>query len=442
MYKVITILIILLTSISFIYAEDASSIWQPLTKGYADTRYCVMYGTCILDSLSVVGNLSYFNVTNYNVTGNITADGLILQGFQEGSIPFFDANSLLIEDNINLFWDDANNRLGIGTSSPSKELEVNGEIYAKDDISASTDGSSAANPRVFGYTDLSSGEACRFQFGDSHNGFQNGYGQDTTIYAYWGIVLSGGMQNYNAGFLPPDFTKTTDAGVTIRSTNDIGDDPGAGNTGIITLVVEGVSGQTKDLIHLRDSNNNNLTKFTSQGNVFINNSLNVTKLCLDNNGECIYSWSEVNMTSVNVTGGGGGVDLDYTNYLGSDFSGSDGDKERTLQANVEMVVIDMQYLHPDIDYTYNGTHLILNESVYDEQVITLWSDSGFSYTNYLGSDLTGADGSKNRELTHNNSEMIIVDMQLLQPVYDYTSTGTTVTFLEPVYNEQTITIWS
>ena len=44
----------------------------------------------------------------------------------QGSIPFVAANEDLIGDNPNLFWDDTNNRLGIGTLSPNATLEVRG----------------------------------------------------------------------------------------------------------------------------------------------------------------------------------------------------------------------------------------------------------------------------------------------------------------------------
>ena len=40
-----------------------------------------------------------------------------------GSIPFSDGSGL-VEDNANLFWDDANNRLGLGTASPSARLSI------------------------------------------------------------------------------------------------------------------------------------------------------------------------------------------------------------------------------------------------------------------------------------------------------------------------------
>ncbi len=48
-----------------------------------------------------------------------------LSGFSTGSILF--VNGLTVtENNANFFWDNANNRLGIGTTTPSTELEVTG----------------------------------------------------------------------------------------------------------------------------------------------------------------------------------------------------------------------------------------------------------------------------------------------------------------------------
>jgi len=42
-----------------------------------------------------------------------------------GSVLFVDASGNLAQDNANLFWDDSNDRLGIGTDSPAARLEVN-----------------------------------------------------------------------------------------------------------------------------------------------------------------------------------------------------------------------------------------------------------------------------------------------------------------------------
>jgi len=48
----------------------------------------------------------------------------ILGSLTEGSVPFVDANSLLIEDGANLFWNDTNNQLGIGTNLPEGPLHI------------------------------------------------------------------------------------------------------------------------------------------------------------------------------------------------------------------------------------------------------------------------------------------------------------------------------
>lgn len=42
-----------------------------------------------------------------------------------GSILFLDANKKLAQDNSNFFWDDTNNRLGIGITAPTGKLHVN-----------------------------------------------------------------------------------------------------------------------------------------------------------------------------------------------------------------------------------------------------------------------------------------------------------------------------
>ena len=54
----------------------------------------------------------------------------------EGSVLFIDSGGNVTEDNDNFFWDDTNNRLGIGTNSPARDLTVDGIITAGN----STDG--------------------------------------------------------------------------------------------------------------------------------------------------------------------------------------------------------------------------------------------------------------------------------------------------------------
>jgi hypothetical protein len=54
----------------------------------------------------------------------------------QGSVLFAGSGGLLSQDNANFFWDDTNNRLGVGTTTPRKTLDVNGQILATDAIRA------------------------------------------------------------------------------------------------------------------------------------------------------------------------------------------------------------------------------------------------------------------------------------------------------------------
>ena len=47
-----------------------------------------------------------------------------------GSVLFAGTSGVLQQDNANFFWDDTNNRLGIGTTSPAYKLDVSGSAYS------------------------------------------------------------------------------------------------------------------------------------------------------------------------------------------------------------------------------------------------------------------------------------------------------------------------
>ncbi len=51
-------------------------------------------------------------------------DSLTLSGLTQGSVVFAGVNGLVSQDNSNLFWDDTNNRLGIGINSPEVKLHI------------------------------------------------------------------------------------------------------------------------------------------------------------------------------------------------------------------------------------------------------------------------------------------------------------------------------
>ena len=53
-----------------------------------------------------------------------TGDSLFIVDMTQGSIPFIGASGLVTQDNSNLFWDAANNRLGVGTNAPGSAMHI------------------------------------------------------------------------------------------------------------------------------------------------------------------------------------------------------------------------------------------------------------------------------------------------------------------------------
>jgi hypothetical protein len=60
-----------------------------------------------------------------DVNGTARVQGNLTTNLTAGSVPFIGASGLLSQDNTNLFWDNTNKRLGIGTSTPIRALSIN-----------------------------------------------------------------------------------------------------------------------------------------------------------------------------------------------------------------------------------------------------------------------------------------------------------------------------
>jgi len=67
---------------------------------------------------------------NINGTLNVLHGGTGSTSFSGGSV-IFSNGTILTQDNANLFWDDTNNRLGIGTAAPTVTLDVNGGVLVR-----------------------------------------------------------------------------------------------------------------------------------------------------------------------------------------------------------------------------------------------------------------------------------------------------------------------
>lgn len=76
---------------------------------------------------TATSTINKLEVGNLNVTTGATMPAAIsLSGFTQGSTLFVGPSGTIAQDNANYFWDDANNRLGIGTVNPGSNLEVSG----------------------------------------------------------------------------------------------------------------------------------------------------------------------------------------------------------------------------------------------------------------------------------------------------------------------------
>lgn len=105
------------------------------------------------------GTVSATSSINALTITNVTTTNLTLSGFTNGSVLFATSSGRVTEDNSNLFWDDVNNRLGIGTTTPVRTLQVNGEVNSISNVTRRTSvgfsgldsANNAAFPRAFFY---------------------------------------------------------------------------------------------------------------------------------------------------------------------------------------------------------------------------------------------------------------------------------------------------
>ena len=107
-------------------------------------------GGISLTSLSASSPLSYNNTTgafsislaNTSTNGYLSSTDwntfngkLTLPSLTSGSV-LFSNGTTIAQDNTNLFWDDTNNRLGVGTSSPSYNLDITGNLRTTSTINS------------------------------------------------------------------------------------------------------------------------------------------------------------------------------------------------------------------------------------------------------------------------------------------------------------------
>jgi hypothetical protein len=98
------------------------------------------------NGLLTIGKILSWDGDNWVPTDNLMRSG------EAGSIYFADSvNGALAEDNDNLFWDDINNRLGLGTDTPGELLDVAGNMRLEGEF-LDKDGDSGSNGQVLSST--------------------------------------------------------------------------------------------------------------------------------------------------------------------------------------------------------------------------------------------------------------------------------------------------
>jgi hypothetical protein len=200
---------------------------------------------------------------NSATSGAVTLAGTLAVGnggtgtstaFTAGSIIFAGASGVYSQDNTNLFWDDTNNRLGIGTATPQGKFQVlnSGSLSSDTDSNTGTiiaganqnATSSQANLFIYSNSTATDGFGGSIAFGGFYTGTSvAAFGRIAGVRnggSYWGD-LTFSTRN-PSGSMVEAMRISSAQGVNIGGTSD----PGAGNLSLTGNVVIGTSGKGID----------------------------------------------------------------------------------------------------------------------------------------------------------------------------------------------------
>lgn len=108
------------TNVIRLYGKDSSGTSTLCYKNDAGTEVCFPTAGPFVTGAGVANRLAYW--TSTSVIDDVP------RTFTAGSVLFAGSDFLPQEDNTNFFWDDTNNRLGIGTNSPQQVLHTVGVV--------------------------------------------------------------------------------------------------------------------------------------------------------------------------------------------------------------------------------------------------------------------------------------------------------------------------
>ena len=263
--------------------------------------------------------------TNSNVS--LSTD-TIITNFTSGSVVFIDSARTLAEDNANFFWDDTNNRLGLGTTSPTDHLEID---KTSPTFYLNNDGGVANDNPIIKWNALSLSEGLRFFSGATQVArIQDG----GFIAGLLGVGTFGGdmvLQNYfvRRGTNGPRITfgDAAESGLTLTHATATDSFPiwvlvNSPNAANIQFAVRGAASQSANLTEWQNSAQAILARIDSSGNITTTGTLTfdqATDVVLTASSAAL-SIGTAAFTCGNLTIGGG---ASATQTLTANLSGTD-----------------------------------------------------------------------------------------------------------------------
>lgn len=112
--------------------NSGNAIFRWTLSGYQDMRLVAAPGSPTASDLRVYADTATGLLTVKNSAGVTRTVGIsignTITSATQGSVLFAGASGVLAQDNASFFWDDGNNRLGLGTTSPERLLEVQASL--------------------------------------------------------------------------------------------------------------------------------------------------------------------------------------------------------------------------------------------------------------------------------------------------------------------------
>jgi hypothetical protein len=185
-------------------AESGQTVEFGMQKGLVARNYRIYPITETKKGDIAVSDYDLFTTeyADVNIPSGAVAIGTSIGSATAGSVLFAGTSGVLAQDNANLFWDDANNRLGIGTASPAVPLHVSASANSNLGvrvINSGTGGSAAAS--VIVGESVAGDQIFTIYYANTSNAI---YGSNAAVLKA-GTAAAGGLLFVHEGNYPADF---------------------------------------------------------------------------------------------------------------------------------------------------------------------------------------------------------------------------------------------